>query len=74
MTIATESITPKEQLIQAIDDIPDALIIEVLDFLYFLKMKQLQDNQDLQDAHEALLSAKNEGTVPWNALKTEVGL
>jgi len=37
-------------------------------------MKQLQDNQDLQDAHEALLSAKNEGTVPWNVLKTEVGL
>jgi Protein of unknown function (DUF2281) len=67
--------TPKEQLIQALDDIPEPVILEVLDFLQFLKAKQFnEDDQDLQDARVALLSAKTEGTVSWEDLKAEVGL
>ncbi len=67
--------TPKEQLIQALDDIPEPVILEVLDFLQFLKTKQFnEDDQDLQDARVALLSAKTEGTVSWEDLKAEVGL
>ena len=66
--------TPKELLIQALDDTPDGLIVEVLDFLDFLKAKHELDNEDLRDARTALASVSTEGTVAWDDLKAEVGL
>ncbi|MDJ0899634.1 MAG: hypothetical protein QNJ55_12565 [Xenococcus sp. MO_188.B8] len=66
--------TPKELLIQELDDTPEPVIVEVLDFLHFLKAKQEQDNEDLRDARAALASVSTEGTVAWDALKAEVGL
>ena len=64
--------TPKELLIQELDDTPEPVIVEVLDFLHFLKAKQEQDNEDLRDARAALASVSTEGTVAWDALKAEV--
>ncbi|MGL4882528.1 MAG: DUF2281 domain-containing protein [Waterburya sp.] len=66
--------TPKDQLIQELDNVPDPLIVEVLDFLHFLQAKQEQDNEDIQDARAALSTVDIEGTVTWDELKTEVGL
>ncbi|PSR17382.1 DUF2281 domain-containing protein [filamentous cyanobacterium CCP3] len=66
--------TIKELLIQEIDDASDPLLVEVLDFLQFLKTKQAEDKTDILEAREALASVAAEGTVPWEALKAEVGL
>jgi hypothetical protein len=65
--------TPKELLIQQLDDVSDPLLVEVLDFLQFLKAKQEQDDEDLKDARAALATVNTEGTVAWDALKAEIG-
>ncbi|MFM2315248.1 MAG: hypothetical protein RLZZ04_4524 [Cyanobacteriota bacterium] len=66
--------TPKDQLIQELNNVPDPLIIEVLDFLHFLKAKQEQDAEDIVDARAALSTVDTEGTVTWDELKAEIGL
>lgn len=66
--------TPKDQLIQELNNVPDPLIIEVLDFLHFLKAKQEQDTEDIVDARAALSTVNTEGTVTWDELKAEIGL
>lgn len=64
--------TPKELLIQEIDDAPELLIIEVLDFLQFLKTRQMEDTADLNEAKIALASVASEGTVSWEDLKADI--
>ena len=64
--------TPKELLIQEIDDAPELLIIEVLDFLQFLKIRQMEDTTDLNEAKIALASVASEGTVSWEDLKADI--
>lgn len=66
--------TPKDQLIQELNNVSDPLIVEVLDFLHFLKAKQEQDNEDIVDARAALSTVDTEGTVTWGGLKAEIGL
>ncbi|MEM7593669.1 MAG: DUF2281 domain-containing protein [Cyanobacteria bacterium P01_A01_bin.83] len=66
--------TPKEKLIQELDNVSEPLIVEVLDFLHFLQAKQEQDAEDVRDARAALTTVDTEGTVTWDELKTEVGL
>jgi hypothetical protein len=65
--------TPKELLIQQLENTSEPLIVEVLDFLQFLKTKQEEDNEDLTDARAALITVQTEGTVSWDALKAEIG-
>jgi Protein of unknown function (DUF2281) len=65
--------TPKELLIQQLENTSEPLIVEVLDFLQFLQTKQAQDNEDLQDARAALATVQTEGTVSWEVLKAEIG-
>lgn len=64
----------KELLIQELDDVPDALLVEVLDFLRFLKTKQEEDHEDVVDARAALANIETEGTETWENLKAEVGV
>ena len=66
--------TPKEKLIQQLDNVSETLIVEVLDFLHFLQAKQEQDAEDVRDALAALATIDTEGTVTWDELKTEIGL
>ncbi len=67
--------TPKDRLIQELDNVSEPLIVEVLDFLRFLQAKQKQDEEDLiRDARAALATVETEGTVSWDELKTEAGL
>jgi hypothetical protein len=65
--------TPKELLIQPLENTSEPLIVEVLDFLQFLQTKQAQDNEDLQDARAALATVQAAGTVSWEVLKVEIG-
>ncbi|MBE9014444.1 DUF2281 domain-containing protein [Pseudanabaenaceae cyanobacterium LEGE 13415] len=68
----------KELLLQEIDQAPEPILDEVLNFLRFLKAKQQQEaleNQlDLEDARAVLQNIEQEGTVSWEALKSELGL
>lgn len=66
--------TPKEKLIQELDNVSEPLIVEVLDFLHFLQAKQEQDAEDVRDARAALATVDTEGTVTWDELQTEAGL
>lgn len=43
--------TPKDQLIQELDNLSDPLITEVLDFLCFLKMRYPQEASLLENAN-----------------------
>ena len=40
MSVNQLSMTPKEQLLQAIETTPDSILVAVLDFLNFLKSRQ----------------------------------
>jgi hypothetical protein len=73
MTVS-KIMTPKDRLIQELDNVSEPLIVEVLDFLYFLQAKQKQDESDIRDARAALTTIETEGTVSWDELKAEVGL
>lgn len=66
--------TPKDRLIQELDNVPEPLIVEVLDFLRFLQAKQEQDDEDIRDARAALATVETEGTVSWDELKAEIEL
>ena len=66
--------TPKDRLIQELDNVSEPLIIETLDFLHFLQAKQKQDEQDIRDARAALSTVDTEGTITWDELKAEVEL
>ncbi len=48
--------TLKELLIQELDNVSEALIVEVLDFLRLLKAKQSQDSKTLAEARAGLTS------------------
>ena len=48
--------TPKEQLIQELDDLAEPLMVEVLDFLQFLKAKQTNDSAPVQQARAELVA------------------
>jgi len=48
--------TPKEQLIQELDDLAEPLMVEVLDFLQFLKAKQINDSAPVQQARAELVA------------------
>ena len=65
--------TPKEKLIQELENVSEPLIVEVLDFLQFLQLKE-QDAADIDDARAALATVATEGTVSWDELKAETGL
>lgn len=78
----------RQSLIQEIEQTSDSLLSEVLDFLLFVRAKHSQDGlninsvnyeadedyEDIADAKEALASIDSEGTIPWEALKAEIGL
>lgn len=68
----------KELLIQELNSASEIVLMEVLDFLRFLKAKseqeRLEDENDLGDARAALATIHDEGTIPWDELKAEVGL
>ena len=65
------TMSPKEELIQQLNNTSDSMIVEVLEFL---KAKQKQETEDVKDAQAALSTVASEGTVSWDELKTEVGL
>jgi hypothetical protein len=66
--------TLKEQLMQAIEEASDPVLVEVLDFLQFLQAKQAEDAADIQAARESLATVSTEGTVSWETLRADVGL
>ncbi|MEM9905896.1 MAG: hypothetical protein AAF921_12820 [Cyanobacteria bacterium P01_D01_bin.44] len=66
--------TARELLLQELEDAAEPLVVEVLDFLRYLKFRQMEDEADIADARAALASAKTEGTVTWETLKSEMGL
>lgn len=66
--------TLKEQLILAIEEASEPVLVEVLDFLQFLQSRQGEDAADIQAARESLATVAKEGTVTWDAIKADVGL
>ncbi|MCM0594217.1 MAG: hypothetical protein HEQ35_05075 [Gloeotrichia echinulata IR180] len=68
----------KELIIQELEAAPEPLLTEILDFVRFLKLKQTQEavenQQDLDDSREALIEAKEKGTLSLEAFKQELGL
>ncbi|MEM8638320.1 MAG: hypothetical protein AAGG51_05885 [Cyanobacteria bacterium P01_G01_bin.54] len=66
--------TLKEQLILELEDAPETLIEEVLEFTRRLKIEEEEDVEDLADVRAALATVTTEGTVPWEAVKVQVGL
>lgn len=68
----------KELLLQEIEQVPEAILDEVLDFLRFLKTKnereKLEMQTDLEDARAALKEAREQGTTSLADLKQELGL
>ncbi len=50
--------TPKEQILQKIEQIPDSLLAEILDFLLFLKARYAEDCPTPEEAsHIAMAQA-----------------
>jgi Protein of unknown function (DUF2281) len=68
----------KDLILQELEETSEPLINEILDFVRFLKIKQTQETtenqQDLEDSHQALIEAKEKGTISLEAFKTELGL
>ncbi|MFK0730778.1 MAG: DUF2281 domain-containing protein [Gloeotrichia echinulata GP01] len=66
----------KELIIQELEAAPEPLLTEILDFVRFLKVKQIQEavenQQDLDDSREALIEAKEKGTLSLEAYKHEL--
>lgn len=54
--------TPKDRLLQELDGVSDAVMVEVLDFLTFLKAKQADEPADVQAARQKL--AANDSPIP----------
>lgn len=67
-----------EEIIQELEETPEAILDQVLNFLRFVKAQQAQDaiedQQDLEDARAALAEAETEGTIPLEAFKQELGV
>jgi hypothetical protein len=38
------------------------------------RLQRLEDDEDRRDARAALKEAKHKGTIPWDKVKTELGL
>jgi hypothetical protein len=68
----------KDLIIQELEATPEPILNEILDFVRFLKVKQIQEDrenqEDLKDSHQALLEAKEKGTISLANFKTELGL
>lgn len=68
----------KDLILQELEETSEPLLNEILDFVRFLKIKQIQEatenQQDLDDSHQALIEAKQKGTISLEAFKTELGL
>ncbi|MGL6339466.1 MAG: DUF2281 domain-containing protein [Waterburya sp.] len=68
----------KDLILQELEETSEPLLNEILDFVRFLKIKQTQETtenqQDLEDSHQALIEAKEKGTISLEAFKTELGL
>ncbi|MEY2857257.1 MAG: hypothetical protein RLZZ74_1569 [Cyanobacteriota bacterium] len=68
----------KDLILQELEETSEPLLNEILDFVRFLKIKQTQETtenqQDLEDSHQALIEAKENGTISLEAFKTELGL
>lgn len=56
--------TPKDRLLQELDGVSDAVMVEVLDFLTFLKAKQADEPADVQAARQQLTLATNDPPAP----------
>ncbi len=69
--------TDREKLIEAIKQAPEPLLTEVLHYLEYLLERHLEeqeDNEDLEDVKVVREEIANEGTVPWEKVKQELGL
>jgi hypothetical protein len=68
----------KDLILQELEETSEPLLNEILDFVRFLKIKQTQETtenqQDLEDSHQALIEAKENGTISLEAFKIELGL
>ncbi|MEY4519899.1 MAG: hypothetical protein RLZZ499_2499 [Cyanobacteriota bacterium] len=68
----------KDLILQELEETSEPLLNEILDFVRFLKIKQIQEatenQQDLDDTYQALIEAKQKGTISLEAFKTELGL
>jgi hypothetical protein len=68
----------KDLIIQELEATPEPILNEILDFVRFLKVKQIQEDrenqEDLEDSCQALLEAKEKGTISLADFKTELGL
>jgi hypothetical protein len=68
----------KDLILQELEETSEPLLNEILDFVRFLKIKQTQEatenQQDLDDSYQALIEAKEKGTISLEVFKTELGL
>ncbi len=60
----------KDLIVQELEGTSEPLLNEILDFVRFLKIKQIQEatenQQDLDDSHQALIEAKEKGTISFD--------
>ncbi|UBF24357.1 DUF2281 domain-containing protein [Kovacikia minuta CCNUW1] len=69
--------TAKEKLLQVIEHTPEPLITEALHYLEYLIEKyaeEQEEEEDLKDLEVIRAEMANEGTVPWDKVKQELGL
>jgi hypothetical protein len=67
----------REKLLQAIDQIPEPLLTEVLHYLEYLldrHLEEQEDEEDLKDLAAIRAEVAREGTVSWRQVKQELGL
>ena len=68
---------PKQQLLAAIEQAPEAVLSEALHYLQYLTerhLEELEDAQDLADYQEAKAEIEQEGTKPLSQFKQELGM
>ena len=66
----------KEQLLQALDRAPEAVLEEALHYVQYLTDRHLDAielHEDLEAIRAARKEAAIEGTVSWEELKREIG-
>ena len=63
----------KDLILQELEETSEPLLNEILDFVRFLKIKQTQEatenQQDLDDSYQALIEAKEKGTISLEVFK-----
>lgn len=67
----------KNQLLDAIEQAPEAVLAETLHYLQYLidrHIEELEDAQDLADYQAAKAEMGQEETIPLSRLKQELGL